>query len=177
MGVLQHLVAHCLHRDVLENCRDGERCGFIVHGCADARGGISSWQQDELPQQALQNGMALRGGSCGNTSTELPPRAPAASFPLWAAFFRCSLGTKTSALGQRNSWHCRSIGTGCEPQVTFPAMFQHQLGQDIILPSVRTCHQLALCLRVPPAVPPASQGCPHGHVWGPCPGTSIPQPS
>lgn len=155
MWVLQHLVAHCLHWDILENRRDGERCGFTVQGCADARGGIGSWQQDELPQQALQNGMdSISSGTEGwelqEYITRAPNQRPIRFLLPWAAFFRCLLGTKTSALGQWNSWQGRSIGKSF---VTFPAtMFpNHRLGLDITPLSVRMCHQLALCLQVPPA--------------------------
>lgn len=53
VGVFEHLVAHWLRRDILEDSGDRERCYFEVHSVAYPRGGIGSWQQDKLSQQAL----------------------------------------------------------------------------------------------------------------------------
>lgn len=77
VGVFEHLIAHWLCRDILEDSGDRERCYFEVHSVAYPRGGIGSWQQDKLSQQALgkweqrdgdqvqtDHRMATAGNSC-----------------------------------------------------------------------------------------------------------------
>lgn len=83
VGVFEHLVAHWLGRDILEDTGDRECCYFEVDGVAYPGGGISSWQQDKLSQQALgkweqrdgdQVPQDHRMGTAGN---------PCLGFPAW----------------------------------------------------------------------------------------------